>query len=117
MTSLAPVPSTWLDNVQRHLSRTQADINDDVAFVCAGGETVQWNGLAYLAVLSSLFSPCPPCSAPFCPRTRVTVVVPDRPADTVRSAIRFLSTGKVEGGLAETVAVWGFLKELGVRKS
>ena len=59
----------------------------NVMFVCANGETVKWNGLAFLGSLSHVFKPLSGEEQSF------TVLMPDYEAPLVRKLLILISMG------------------------
>ena len=89
--SFSPPLKLWSGPILDHLSKPLLS-NDsttpcNVVFVCTYGEEVPWNGLPYLASMSSLFQPRTAEEQYF------TVHLPDYEAGTVRKLLLLISKG------------------------
>ena len=108
-------PAFWAAPLKATLSRpldplTSSDHHSDtnVTFVCAGAETVEWNGLAYLAGLSKVFKARSEEEQCF------TVLLPEYEGGTVRKMLGLMSSGEVWATQQEMGELVKLAKALGV---
>ena len=102
----------WSKPLQDHFARPL--ISDtkkthcNVTFICAYSEKVKWNGLAYLATMSSLFK------ARSDEEQHFVVLLPDYGAGIVRKLLLFISTGASICKTNEFHVLTDLAKHLGV---
>ena len=114
-----PSSAEWLSPLQRHLADAVAlspSPAADVAFACAGGDVVHWDGLPYLATLSQVFVDGAACLLNCRAMTQV-VHVRDFEARTVRNLLTLVSSGSAIVTKAEIKALFELSAALGVKFS
>ena len=87
--------------------------SNDVRFVCAGGEVVSWNGLPYLATLSSLFRGKVASAARI--TGAATVHMPEFSASAVTKLVLLLTQGSVNVGTGDVDELRQVMRAVGVR--
>ena len=96
-------------------SRPDANSNAscDVRFVCGAlYESIHWNGLPYLASLSSVVKPRPVCGGD---AAVATVLLPDYEPDIVAKLLLLLSMGAAVVTREEIQVISKLAKDIGVR--
>ena len=115
-----PDTKAWLRPISDHLkssvfSRHLFGRSDgaDVVFVCRAGRQIFWNGLAYLAANSSLFSGRAPALCP-CKEPQAVIVDAFEPG-AVRLLLLLISAGEVVAGIDEMKELSALAKAMGLR--
>ena len=105
------VNPNWLEPLKDRISYCQSTNNDDhdVRFVCSSGEEVRWDGLAYLASLTSAIR------EPRCHEI-VTFLTPGYEAAIVRKLLELVSKGSAVVTDGDVVEMTNLSHDLGVRK-
>ena len=122
LATMSLAPCDWARPMKDHLEaplRSSASstpwINNDnssstsnVTFICAEGEKVSWNGLAYLAHLCGVFQ------ARSGEEQNFTVLLPDYGAGVVRHFLRFISLGETQINNEDSASLELLMKDIGV---